>query len=77
MKTGSGEVSPKEADLRGVEWWNNLSERQRSYWLSFAETAVPAEAYAAYIQSIVAPTDDTPPKRVKRPAKALKPKVGG
>ena len=42
MKTGSGEVSPKEADLRGVEWWNNLSERQRSYWLSFAETAVPA-----------------------------------
>ena len=77
MKTGSGKVSSTEADLKVMEWWNSLSEKQRKYWISFAGTAVPAEAYAAYIQSIAAPADDIPSKRVKRPSKALKPKVGG
>jgi len=77
MKTGSGKASQKKVDLEGLKWWNSLSEKQRSYWASFAVSSVPAEVYAAYIQSIVAPTDDIPSKRVKRPSKALKPKVGG
>lgn len=77
MKTGSGKASQKKVDLEVTKWWKGLSERQRSYWLSFAGTDIPAEAYTAYIQSIAAPTDDIPSKRIKRPSKALKPKVGG
>ena len=37
----------------GVWWWNNtLNEVQRSYWLSVAGSAVPADAWAAYKRSV-------------------------
>ena len=32
----------------GIDWWNSLTEVARSYWLSVAGSAVPAEAWAAY-----------------------------
>lgn len=38
--------------LAGVKWWNGLTEDQRRYWLNFAESAVPADAYRAYLSSI-------------------------
>lgn len=32
----------------GMTWWNSLTEVARSYWLSVAGSAVPADAWAAY-----------------------------
>lgn len=37
------------ADERtGIDWWNSRSEQARAYWLKKANSAVPAEAWAAY-----------------------------
>lgn len=32
----------------GMAWWNALSEKQRAEWLSRANSARPADAWAAY-----------------------------
>lgn len=34
---------------RGVHWWNEMTEEFRSHWLSVAGSAVPAEAWLAYL----------------------------
>lgn len=36
----------------GMTWWNNLTEEMRRYWLSVAGSAVPADAWLAYLASI-------------------------
>ena len=36
----------------GIAWWNGLTEVARSYWLSVAGSAVPADAWAAYKRSV-------------------------
>lgn len=45
-----GGVFPVAVDpLAGIAWWNGASEAERSEWLHEAGSAVPAEAYAAYL----------------------------
>ena len=36
-----------DAEL-GMAWWNNLTEPERSRWLARANSAVPADAWAAF-----------------------------
>lgn len=38
--------------LAGIVWWNELSEIQRRFWLNVAGSAVPADAYRAYLSSL-------------------------
>lgn len=38
--------------VKGMTWWNGLTDDQRSYWLTVAGTGVPADAYAAYLAHI-------------------------
>lgn len=35
-------------ELRGIEWWNGLSEQDRRFWLASACSAVPADAWAFF-----------------------------
>lgn len=37
-----------EDEKRGVSWWNELSEHERSTWCERARTAVPAEAWSYF-----------------------------
>jgi len=39
----------QEESQAGMYWWNDLSEKQRSYWLMMAVSAVPAAARHAYL----------------------------
>jgi len=42
-----------ETDAReGMTWWNNLTEEMRRYWLATAGSAVPADAWRAYLASV-------------------------
>jgi hypothetical protein len=34
--------------LRGIEWWNALTEAERTCWLTAADTAIPAEAWTEH-----------------------------
>lgn len=34
----------------GVIWWNSISEDERRMWLAFADSAVPFDAWCAYLQ---------------------------
>lgn len=34
-----------------VKWWDALSEEMRRQWLKTAQSAVPADAYRAYLES--------------------------
>lgn len=36
-----------DAEL-GMRWWNQLREIERAYWLARANSAVPADAWAAF-----------------------------
>lgn len=40
------EPTPDEA--AGMVWWNSLAESDRAAWLARADSAVPADAWAAY-----------------------------
>ncbi|MER8524179.1 hypothetical protein NKH56_33640 [Mesorhizobium sp. M1076] len=35
-------------EIAGMQWWNSLTEAERADWLARADSAVPAEAWAAY-----------------------------
>lgn len=35
----------------GIKWWNALTEEMRGHWLRVADSAVPADAYRAYLES--------------------------
>ncbi len=35
-------------EVRGMEWFNALTEAERREWLQRADSAVPADAWAAY-----------------------------
>lgn len=35
-------------DLAGVQWWNQLPEAERAFWLCAAETAIPWCAWNAW-----------------------------
>lgn len=45
-------------EREGMDWWNSLTESSRAYWLDFAGSAVPADAWACF-------------KRVERPTGAV------
>jgi hypothetical protein len=32
----------------GMSWWNSLTALERAWWLALANSATPAEAWAAY-----------------------------
>jgi len=36
--------------MAGIEWWNSVSESTRRYWLEFAQSSSPADAYRAYLE---------------------------
>jgi hypothetical protein len=48
-----GGIFPVAAEdpYQGMEWWNALEEKSRSYWLMMAASAVPADARHAYLLS--------------------------
>ena len=48
-----GGVFPVEDEnpQQGVDWWNRLQEQERAHWLAVAVSAVPADAWAAYLRS--------------------------
>ncbi|MER9304259.1 hypothetical protein [Mesorhizobium sp. M0496] len=39
---------PTADEMAGMQWWNSLTEAERADWLVRAQSAVPAEAWAAY-----------------------------
>lgn len=45
---------PTPDESMGMEWWNHLSEADRAAWCKRAETAVPAEAWAAFKRGFAA-----------------------
>ena len=42
------ERRPTEDEQAGMSWWNGLSEPERAAWLSVADSAVAADAWAAF-----------------------------
>ncbi|MER8874504.1 hypothetical protein NKI04_32395 [Mesorhizobium sp. M0814] len=40
--------NPTADEMAGMLWWNSLTEAERADWLAWADSAVPAEAWAAY-----------------------------
>ena len=40
--------NPTADEIAGMQWWNSLTEAERADWLARADSAVPAEAWAAY-----------------------------
>jgi hypothetical protein len=36
---------------QGVTWWNQLTEQVRAEWLAVAASAVPADAWLAYLRA--------------------------
>jgi hypothetical protein len=32
----------------GMNWWNTLSPKDRAFWLAFAASAVPSDAWEAF-----------------------------
>jgi hypothetical protein len=36
----------------GITWWNSLTERERAYWLQQAGSAVPGDAWTAYLKTL-------------------------
>lgn len=39
---------PTPDETAGIVWWNSLAESDRAAWLARADSAVPADAWAAY-----------------------------
>lgn len=52
VQVGGG-AFPVFADFSniGVAWWNAITENERAHWLSIAGTAVPADAWKAFLAS--------------------------
>lgn len=49
-EAGGGVFPLPQGDPKaGIDWWNAMTEDQRSQWLTFAGTAVPADAWHAYL----------------------------
>jgi hypothetical protein len=49
-EVGGGAFAVEEVNPRqGMDWWNLLQEPERAHWLAVAGSAVPAEAWAAYL----------------------------
>lgn len=34
----------------GVAWWNSITDDERRMWLAFADSAVPYDAWCAYLR---------------------------
>jgi len=50
--TGRMEREPTQDERLGMEWWNALSEVARGDWLRLAQSARPADAWAAFKHSL-------------------------
>lgn len=51
VEVGGG-VFPADADAdpdAGITWWNAMAEDERGHWLAKAQSAKPADAWAAYL----------------------------
>jgi hypothetical protein len=44
-------------DIRGMHWWNALSEADRLFWLQKADSARPIDAWRAFKQAVSGPTN--------------------
>ena len=51
-EVGGGVFPVEDANpQKGVDWWNGLQERERAHWMAVAMSAIPADAWAAYLRS--------------------------
>ena len=41
-------TEPTADEAAGIDWWNDLTERERAAWCSLAGSAVPADAWALH-----------------------------
>jgi hypothetical protein len=47
--TMEGQPDERAQDARaGIAWWNHLTPTQRNYWLTQAQSSVPADAWEAF-----------------------------
>jgi hypothetical protein len=46
-----GDMDTSDA-VKGIAWWNRLTEKNRYYWMVVAGSAVPADAWRAYVRAI-------------------------
>jgi hypothetical protein len=52
LEVGGGVFAlAQSTDLQGISWWNGLDEKDRAYWLTVAGSAVPADAWQAWLQA--------------------------
>lgn len=42
-------VAWEEDPQQGITWWNAMTEKARAHWLAVAGSAVPADAWRAYL----------------------------
>ena len=47
--SATGRDGQLEDALRGSLWWNSISRAERRHWLEVANSAVGADAWAAYL----------------------------
>lgn len=43
-----GDREPTDDERAGIAWWNTLAESERARWLAAANSAKPADAWAAF-----------------------------
>ena len=48
-EVGGGVFPIVDDPAAGMSWWNECSEQERSHWLMMAASALPADAYHAYL----------------------------
>ncbi|QJE03728.1 hypothetical protein HH212_26885 (plasmid) [Massilia forsythiae] len=52
QEVGGGVFPVIEEDPQtGMDWWNNLAEKQRAHWVMMGASAMPAAARHAYLVS--------------------------
>lgn len=52
VEVGGGVFPVAQEDpQQGVTWWNQLTEQARAEWLTVAASAVPADAWLAYLRA--------------------------
>jgi len=44
-------TQPSADDQVAMAWWNSITEERRRHWLSVAGSAVPADAWRAFVAS--------------------------
>ena len=56
---------PTADELAGMVWWGELAEDRRAYWLSEANIAIVAEAWAEY-KRVAPPQPESKPSAAEK-----------